>query len=125
MKNQGPSGEAADMMRLYGLVDFCFSGGSRSKSISDVGARASIRYSRGYLYTRLHRSSMSAASSVSVRNSGYIIALFQILAHGLVIGEVAIVHQGLVECAERMAAAGMPHAAAGRDSAGGRSMHGP
>ncbi|MFA5374276.1 MAG: hypothetical protein WC455_00745 [Dehalococcoidia bacterium] len=42
-----------------------------------------------------------------------IAALLQVFQHGLVVGEVAVVHQGLVERAEGVAAAGVPDAAAG------------
>ena len=43
-----------------------------------------------------------------------IVSLLEIFADRLVVGKIAIVHERLVECAERMAAAGMPDPAARR-----------
>ena len=42
------------------------------------------------------------------------VALAQILAHGVVVGKIAIVHQRFVQADERVRAAGMPHAPFGR-----------
>ena len=41
------------------------------------------------------------------------VALPQVLAHGVVVGEIAVVHQRLVQPDEGVRAAGVPHAALG------------
>ena len=53
------------------------------------------------------------------------VALAQVLADRVVVGEVAVVDQRLVQADERVRAARVPDAALGRDSAGGRSRRGP
>ena len=53
------------------------------------------------------------------------VPLPQVLADRVVVGEVAVVHQGLVQAYERVRSPGMPHPALWWDSADGRSTHGP
>jgi hypothetical protein len=50
---------------------------------------------------------------VSVRNWGKDVVLLQVFADRMVVGEIAVVHQGLVHADEGMRAAGMPDAALG------------
>jgi len=91
----------------------CFSGGNWSKS--------ELRGGRQGLDDVLQRILVHAVPQVEKlhRNFGIgeellaDVALPQILAHGVVVGEIAVVHQGFVQAHERVRPAGMPHAPLG------------
>ena len=111
MKNQGPSGEPWMCVAWTAIDMRCFSSGSWSKSRSVVGASAFDDVFQRVLVDarpQVEEQHRNLCVREELRPD---VALQQVLRDRVVVGEVAVVHQRLVQTDERVRAARMPDAA--------------